>query len=223
MKGNRGALGERGPDVPVVVKIPDELNPPARRRPMRLILFAAVSLLIGVGALGVLFAMARDDEATVALTATVPGPGGRTGPAASPTTPATAATPASTSPSVTATSPTPARTSTATSTPVSNPTPSPSPTATAANPTPTPDPNAPPTVRTRYVVASGDACEVIRAKFKFTFDELGAFTQAFARLSGRAPAAACNLFPGDVLCIPTRADLAIATTLTRDDACLAPR
>jgi len=79
-------------------------------------------------------------------------------------------------------------------------------------------PDGPPAARQRYIAGAADTCDGIRARAGFAASDRSRFETAVARLSGLP--AACTVAAGDVVCIPAVADLALATSLTRDDACL---
>ncbi len=214
MKGNRGSGGQRLPEI----DFPFELRPPPRE-PGRsdhlgwLMALLGVLALGAVAAVGVVFALTRDGEpdAQPAASSSVLGDPVTAVPAA-PSSTAAASAPATASPATA----TPTRTAAATPT---TPT---TPTATATTiATATLSPAGPPTVRQRYVVVNGDACDLIRQRYRFAPADFDDFITALGRLSGRTPAQTCSFFPGAVLCVPAQADLSNLAALMRDDRCLA--
>ncbi len=211
MKGNRGPQGRQFPSFRVDLFDPIDtgqpLRPKGKRRRFGVGLVLAVLAASGIAALvAVENRTAEAPAAGGAQLAAIETPGS---PASTSVATAAAATAQAT--------PAPS-TATASSTPTVPPTPTPTAVPTA---TPSPTPSLPPVVRTRYVVKSGDGCEVIRLAFKYAKADFEDFQLAMGRLSGRTPANQCILNQGNVLCLPAQRDLANIAALTRDDACLA--
>ena len=217
MKGNRGTHGLQLPPIEVPIRFGGEGGRP--RPPEEPGTFPWAKVLLGIAAAIVILLAAAaslliafgSDDSTVPADPTEP----TTPVSASATATGAPATPIQTPVAVTVTQP-------ATAAPTVSPTRTPVQTATLApSPTATPTPTGPPTVRTRYVVQSGDACEVIRQKFKFANADFEDFQLAMGVLSGRNAGNRCVMRSGDVLCIPTQQDLGRLGALAKDDACLA--
>lgn len=206
MKGNRGPKGRQFPSFRVDPFDPIDTGQPLRPKDKRR-RFAVGLVLAVLAASGIAALVAVENR-----TPEAPAPGG-----AQPAAIETPGSPASTPVATAQATPAPA-TATRTSTPTVAPTPTPTVVPTA---TPSPAPSLPPVVRTRYVVKSGDGCEVIRLAFKYATTDFEDFQLAMGRLSGRTPANQCILNQGNVLCLPAQRDLANIAALTRDDACLA--
>ena len=207
MKGNRGPRGRQFPSVRVDPFDPIDTGQPLARR-TRLHAWGVVSLVVALLAItGVVAAVFFDRDTASA--------------------PASLATPEATAiqldtPTVLATPQQPTPAPSPTTAPTSSPAAAPTPTATGtATPTAVPAQAGPPTVRTRYIVKTGDGCEPIRIAFKYAIADFEEFQLAMGRLSGRTPANQCVLNQGNVLCLPAQQDLANVAALTRDDKCLA--
>ncbi len=100
------------------------------------------------------------------------------------------------------------------------PTPVPEPTETPADVPATVADTAAAPVRVRYEITTGDSCDLVRQKFGFSAAESADFSTALSRISGRTPANQCTFGQGDVVCVPTAADLEQLDRLTRDTGCL---
>ncbi|MGD9933010.1 MAG: hypothetical protein AB7T37_04755 [Dehalococcoidia bacterium] len=221
MKGNRGSSGDAPSNIPIDIDPPAmEVPPPGRPRRGRRWLIASVAGALALATAAGVFAFAalRSDDSSMAVSA------------ASEATAISAATiePASTTAAALLPSPTSIP---ATASPVS-----PTPTLPAATPTfsltasssgvatpasPAASPAAASSGRVRYVIQSGDACDLLRARFGFAPARWEDFIQAMATLSGRPGPDACAFSSGNVVCIPALADVDALAALRRDDACLA--
>ena len=216
MKGNRGTRGFQLPPVEVPVTFAG-LEPPVGSEPPRKIrwwpaLIAGLVLAVIVAG-GVLLALRNDRDVSKAEPTEPATPVSATQQTATPSPPSLTATSNASAPA-TATTGQATPSSTASATPTATRTSSPPPSATAT-------PGGPPLARTRYVVQSGDGCEVIRMKFRFANADFADFQVAMGALSGRSAATRCVVNAGDVLCVPTQNDLARLNALVKDDTCLA--
>jgi hypothetical protein len=210
MKGNRGAAGVQLPSVEVPLRFatmpPPPPKAPRRTRRATFFLLGAAAIVLGFSAGLTVWLVERGDSNATAEPVEPPTP--LVQPSATPTTPAT-----------------PPATATASSTPAASPSATPTPTLTPAStvtptPSPTANPLAPPAVRMRYVVQPGDSCDGLRIKFHFANGDFLDFQTALTGLTGWTAATRCVMHTGDVLCIPSQADLAHPEALKRDDVCL---
>ena len=213
MKGNRGTHGFQLPPVEVPISFGDEqwiapvVDAPRHRR-WRLVLLVGLAAAILVASIGgAAWLVSNQNDGPLQAEPTEPVARSSPTPPLSPTAAPTLAT----------TRPIAATASTAVP-----PTVAPTPTATATSTTsPTPAPVGPPGVRTRYVIQTGDACEVIRQRFQFANRDFENFQVAMGALSGRIAAERCVMRQGQVVCIPTQDDLARLNALVKDENCLA--
>ena len=228
MKGNRDSLGAASSNIPIDID-PTALEaaPPRKPRRSRRWLIASVAGALALAAAGGVFAFAllRSDDSSMAVSAETEAtaisaatiePGTTTASALvpSPTSVPATASQVTQTPTLPPATPTASAASPVVATPVSP----------AVSPSLSPAPATTPAVsslRIRYVIQPGDACDLLRARFGFAPARWEDFIQAMATLSGRSGPDACALSSGNVVCIPAPEDIDALPTLHRDDACLA--